>query len=119
GILVFAVGAGAVAANPAVQLAIQLVVLAIIPLLYVSFSPPAWLRREWRASEEEGLQDFMQDLLTVDGNAGLLANRALDWSMRIVGGAAAVAFDASGNPRAAPGPDSVGFGGLGVSPPGP
>jgi signal transduction histidine kinase/CheY-like chemotaxis protein len=106
-ILLFAVAAGTASANPLVEVLIQVVVLAIIPLLYVSFSPPAWLRREWRASEEEGLQDFMQDLLTVDGNAGLLASRALDWSMRIVGGAAAGAFDASGRPRAARGLDPV------------
>jgi signal transduction histidine kinase/CheY-like chemotaxis protein len=99
-ILLFAVAAGTESANPLVQVLIQVVVLAIIPLLYVSFSPPAWLRREWRASEEEGLRAFMQDLLTVDGNADWLARRALDWSMRIVGGAAAVAFDGAGKPQA-------------------
>jgi signal transduction histidine kinase/CheY-like chemotaxis protein len=102
-ILLFAVAAGTQSANPLAEVLIQLVVLAIIPLLYVSFSPPALLRREWRASEEEGLRAFMQDLLSVDGNAEALANRALDWSMRIVGGAAAVAFDGAGRPQAARG----------------
>jgi signal transduction histidine kinase/CheY-like chemotaxis protein len=102
-ILVFAVAAGTASANPAVEVLIQLVVLAIIPLLYVSFSPPAWLRREWRASEEEGLRAFMQDLLIVDGTAESMARRALDWSMRIVGGAAAVAFDGAGRLQAARG----------------
>src|ERR1700674_4689925 len=106
-ILLFAVAAGTASANPLVGGLIQVVVLAIIPLLYVSFSPPAWLRREGRASQREGLQNFMQHLLTVDGNAGLLASRALDWSIRIVGGAAEVAFDASGRPRAARGLDPV------------
>src|SRR5438093_4812075 len=62
-ILLFAIAAGAAASNPAVQLTIQVLALLIVPLLYVSFSPPAWLRREWRASEEEGLRAFMQDLL--------------------------------------------------------
>src|ERR1700694_984427 len=106
-ILLFAVAAGTASANPLVEVLIQVVVLAIIPLLYVSFSPPGWLRREWRASEEEGLRAFMQDLLTVDGNADSLANRALDWSMRIVGGAAAVAFDGSGKTQAARGLSTV------------
>jgi signal transduction histidine kinase/CheY-like chemotaxis protein len=113
-ILLFAVAAGTQSANPMAEVLIQLVVLAIIPLLYVSFSPPAWLRREWRASEEEGLRAFMQDLLTVDGSAEALANRALDWSMRIVGGAAAVAFDGGGRPQAARGLSTADVESLGI-----
>src|SRR6202011_2823313 len=105
GILVFAVGAGAVAANPAVQLAIQLVVLAIVPLLYVSFSPPAWLRREWRSAEEDGLRRFMQDLLLLEQDTAKLAERSLEWPMRLVGGVAAATFDARGKPIAVRGLD--------------
>ncbi|HET7466808.1 MAG TPA: hypothetical protein VFL29_09080, partial [Candidatus Dormibacteraeota bacterium] len=48
------VAAGTKKIDPAVTAGIEVVVLAIVPLLYVSFAPPAWLRREWRASEEEG-----------------------------------------------------------------
>ncbi len=95
-VLLFAVGAGAAASNPAVQLAIQVVVLAIVPLLYVSFAPPAWLRREWRSSEEEGLRAFMQDLLLLHESRSALASRALEWAMRLAGGASAVAFEADG-----------------------
>ncbi len=95
-ILVFAVGAGAAASNLVVQLAIQVVVLAIVPLLYFSFSPPAWLRREWRASEEEGLRAFMQDTLLLKESRPVLANRALNWAMTLAGGASAVAFEADG-----------------------
>jgi signal transduction histidine kinase/CheY-like chemotaxis protein len=102
-VLLFAVAAGSESANPLVDVLIQVAVLAIIPLLYVSFSPPAWLRREWRASEEEGLRAFMQDLLTIDANADSLTNRALDWSMRLVGGAAAEAFDGAATPQVARG----------------
>ncbi|MEA2629578.1 MAG: hypothetical protein QOJ10_2038 [Chloroflexota bacterium] len=91
-ILLFAVGAGAFMSNPLVQILIQLSVLLIVPLLYVSFSPPAWLRRQWRSSEEEGLRAFMQDqLLGEDPEA--LAGRALEWAMRLVGGAAAASYD--------------------------
>src|SRR4029077_20093135 len=46
----WALGSGAATGNQGVQLIVQLVVLAVVPLLYVSFSPPSWLRREWRAS---------------------------------------------------------------------
>jgi len=96
-VLLLAIGAGAAASsNGPVQLAIQVVVLAIIPLLYVSFAPPAWLRREWRASEEEGLRAFMQDLLLLSESRSVLANRALEWAMRLAGGASAVAFEADG-----------------------
>jgi signal transduction histidine kinase/DNA-binding response OmpR family regulator len=107
GILAFAVAASAVASNLFVQIAIQLVVLAIVPLLYVSFAPPAWLRREWRASEEEGLRAFMEDLLLLKEDQGALAGRALDWAMRLVGGAFAVAFDGQGVPMATRGLDPV------------
>jgi signal transduction histidine kinase/DNA-binding response OmpR family regulator len=97
GIIVFAIGAALVtrAASQGVQLATMLVVLAIVPLLYVSYSPPSWLRREWRASEEEGLRTFMEDLL-LSGDRDALANRALEWAMRLVGGDAAAAFDVDG-----------------------
>jgi len=105
-VILFAVGAGAAASNLVVQLAIQLVVLAIIPLLYFSFAPPAWLRREWRASEEEGLRAFMQDTLLLKESRAALANRALDWAMRLAGGAAAVAFEADGGLLAARGLDT-------------
>jgi signal transduction histidine kinase/CheY-like chemotaxis protein len=102
-VLLFAISAGALATNAAVQVAINLVVLVIVPLLYVSFAPPGWLRREWRASEEEGLRTFMEDLLLLNEDRDLLANRALEWAMRLVGGEAAVAFDGDGTPLASRG----------------
>jgi signal transduction histidine kinase/DNA-binding response OmpR family regulator len=104
-ILLFAVGASAFASNPVEQILIQLVALLIVPLLYVSFSPPSWLRRQWRSSEEEGLRVFMQDQLLGEDPV-MLADRALEWAMRLVGGAAAVAFDGGGGRWASRGLDS-------------
>src|SRR2546426_969250 len=110
GILVFAIGVSlvAVSGNQAVQLVVQLVVLATVPLLYVSFAPPSWLRREWRASEEEGLRAFMEELLLSE-DQDALANRALEWAMRLVGGAAAASFDTAGTLRSSHGfpPDQL------------
>jgi signal transduction histidine kinase/DNA-binding response OmpR family regulator len=103
-ILLFAVGASAFASNPIEQILIQLAALLIVPLLYVSFSPPSWLRRQWRSSEEEGLRVFMQDQLLGEDPV-VLADRALEWAMRLVGGAAAVAFDGKGEQLAARGLD--------------
>ena len=94
-VLIFAIGALAFTRNQVIQLVIQLCVLLIVPLLYVSFSPPAWLRRQWRSSEEDGLRAFMEEQLLGE-NPDTLADRALEWAMRLVGGAAAVAFDGSG-----------------------
>src|SRR4029077_877729 len=73
-ILILAVAAGAFASNPTFQVLIQLLVLPIVPLLYVSFSPPAWLRRQWRSSEEEGLRAFMQDMLLLSEEPAVLAD---------------------------------------------
>ncbi len=93
-ILLFAVVAGAFVSKIAVQIAIEFVVIGIVPLLYVSFSPPSWLRREWRAAEEEGLRGFMEELLIGEDREQLSA-RALDWAMRLVGGASAATFDST------------------------
>jgi signal transduction histidine kinase/DNA-binding response OmpR family regulator len=95
-VLLFAVGASAFASDPLIQILIQISVLLIVPLLYVSFSPPSWLRRQWRSSEEEGLRTFMQDMLLLSDDPVTLADRSLEWAMRLVGGAAAVAFDGAG-----------------------
>ena len=104
-ILVVAIVAGALARSPLFQVLVELSVLAIVPLLYVSFSPPAWLRREWRSAEEEGLRRFMQDLLLLDQDIRILAVAALEWPMRLVGGEAAATFDAQGKALAVRGLD--------------
>ena len=51
--VVVLVGARVTTRSRRMQVALQVVVLAIVPLLYVSFSPPAWLRREWRAQRRK------------------------------------------------------------------
>ena len=97
-VLVLAVSIGLAVRLPAFQVLIELLVLAVVPLLYASFSPPAWLRRQWRAEEEDGLRAYMEELLVSEDRDGL-AKRALEWSMRLVGGAAGVLFDSAGKPR--------------------
>jgi signal transduction histidine kinase/DNA-binding response OmpR family regulator len=94
-ILLFAISVGSLARQPVVQVIFEVVVLAIVPLLYASFAPPAWLRRQWRSEEEEGVRAFMEELLLGE-NRDMLANRALELAMRLVGGASAALFDASG-----------------------
>jgi len=97
-------GARITTTNASIQLALQLVVLAIVPLLYVSFAPPAWLRREWRVSEEEGLRAFMESLLVSDETAAT-DRGALEWAMRLTGGGGAISFDSRGDTRASSGVD--------------
>jgi signal transduction histidine kinase/DNA-binding response OmpR family regulator len=98
-VLLFAVSAGLLVRQPAVQIGIEFAVLAIIPLLYASFAPPAWLRRQWRAGEEEGIRAFMEDLLVRD-DRDALTGRAMEWAMRLAGGGAAVLFGSTGQPSA-------------------
>ena len=111
-VLLFALAAGALGRQPAVQIGIELVVLAIIPLLYASFSPPAWLRRQWRSEEEEALRAFMEELLVSD-DRDALAGRALELTMRLVGGASAALFDAAGRPSVSRGLETEGLHELG------
>src|SRR4029077_17089944 len=107
GILLFALilaSARVTTTNAPTQLALQVVVLAIVPLLYVSFAPPAWLRREWRVSEEEGLRAFMESLLVSD-ETDAIDRGALEWARRLPGGGGAISFDSRGDPRASSGLD--------------
>jgi signal transduction histidine kinase/DNA-binding response OmpR family regulator len=106
GILLFAISIGSLVREPIVQVIFELAALAIVPLLYASFSPPTWLRRQWRAPEEEGLRAFMEELL-VNEDREALAKRALEWATRLVGGAAAVQFDSAGKATASRGVDSA------------
>ncbi len=100
------VGAGRTSLDPTVQLVIQLAVLAVVPLLYVSFSPPAWLRREWRSEEEEGLRAFMEGLL-VEDDVATLNQGAVAWAARLTGAGAAVSFDHEHRVRGAVGVDGA------------
>ena len=94
-VLLFAISAGLLIHSQLVTVVIEFVILAIIPLLYASFAPPAWLRRQWRAEEEQGVREFMEQLLVSDDRDALAA-RALEWATRLVGGGSAVLFDATG-----------------------
>ena len=105
-VLLIAISVGLVVRQTAVQVLIELVVIAIIPLLYGSFSPPAWLRRQWRAQEEEGVRAFMEELLVAD-DRDALANRSMELAMRLVGGGSAVLFDGSGKPATVSGLDGA------------
>src|SRR5437773_4647689 len=105
-VLLLAISIGVFVKQVAAQVAIELVVLAVVPLLYASFSPPAWLRRQWRAEEEEGLRGFMEELLLTEDRDSL-ADRALEWAMRLGGGGAAVLFDSSGKPSTSIGVDTA------------
>ena len=97
--LVFAISVGLIVRSPVVQVVIELVALAIVPLLYASFAPPEWLRRLWRAAEEENLREFMEELsLAEDRDA--LAKRALELGTRLVGGESGVLLDARGKATA-------------------
>ena len=103
-LLLFAVSAGLLIRQPVIQVITELIALAIIPLLYASFAPPSWLRRQWRAGEEEGLRTFMEDLLVSD-DRDALANRALEWALRLAGGASGALFDGNGKATSSHGLD--------------
>ncbi len=71
----------------------DLIALAVVPVLYVSFAPPAWLRRFWRQPEEDQFRSALHDLLLHSPDRQTLAHRALGWAQRLVGGESAFAID--------------------------
>jgi signal transduction histidine kinase/DNA-binding response OmpR family regulator len=102
-VVLMSAGAGGVARQPLVQAWLQVVALGIVPLLYVSFAPPAWLRRQWRAREEGALRAATHDLLTAPLDQAALAQLALEWAMRLTGAEAGSVIDAGGRVLAAHG----------------
>ena len=79
-----------------VHVGIQLLGIATIPLLWAAFTPPLWLRRLWRAREEERMRESFEDLVLFSSSRAELGGRALEWAERLVGGDAAVLFDGNG-----------------------
>jgi signal transduction histidine kinase len=84
---------GSLVQNQSAQLVLDLVALAIVPMLFFSFYPPPWLRRLWSQPEEEELRQAMHSLLTFSPDRKTHAQLALDWAMRLVGGAGALIID--------------------------
>jgi signal transduction histidine kinase len=94
--LLFVVVVGTIAGSVSSVLSVvlSLVALAIVPVLYVAFFPPVWLRRIWRQPEEDQFRRALHDLLLHSPDRATLADRALLWSERLVGGDAAFVIDA-------------------------
>ncbi len=95
-VLLVGIGARPLLSSQAYQLGTELLTLAVIPLLYLSFAPPQFVRRIWRQSEEEAFSSAIRDLLLFSPDRETLARRALDWAMRLVGGDGAIIIDAGG-----------------------
>ena len=72
------------------EVAVYSVVLLSMPLLAVSLSPPGWLRRVWREREEIQLRHAINNLLLYSADEITLAERALEWAARLLGGGAAL-----------------------------
>jgi len=81
----------------------QLLALAVVPIIYVSLSPPSLLRRIWRMSEENALRAAMQDLLIFTPTREVIAERAAFWAVRLFGAISGFVVDAKGKVIAASG----------------
>jgi len=95
--------AGSSSQNPAFTVATDIVVLIVVPMLYASFSPPAWLRRIWAYPEQDEIRRALHDLLLYSPDRQTLARKALEWGTRLVGGASAFIVDPDGSILAARG----------------
>jgi signal transduction histidine kinase len=95
-IVVVDVLGGTALQSPAAIIATQLVALAAVPLIYVSFAPPALLRRIWRMGEEAELRSAIQDLLIFSPTRQLLAEKATGWAKRLLGAKGAFIVDPEG-----------------------
>jgi len=104
-VVVFGTIAGSL--NDAASLVVDLIALLMVPVLYVAFFPPVWLRRIWRQPEEEQFRSAVNDLLLYSPDRVALAEKALGWAERLVGGDAAFILDAEGSVLASRGLSTV------------
>jgi signal transduction histidine kinase len=104
-ILMVDVLGGAALQSPAAVITTQLIALAVVPVIYVSFAPPSLLRRIWRMGEESALRSAIQDLLIYSPTQNVLAEKAVGWAKRLLGAQGAFIVDAEGVLMAATGID--------------
>src|SRR2546421_889155 len=95
-ILLVAGFGGAAATNPSVQWLFEGVAIVALPLLYVSFAAPRWLRRLWRQGEEDEYRDAVHDLVLFSPARPTVARRASEWGLRLVGAEGIAIVDANG-----------------------
>ena len=92
-LIVIVVGTLAGTLNGLFTVLFDLAVLAVVPILYVAFFPPVWLRRIWRQPEEDEFRHALHELLMYSPDRATLADRALGWGERLVGAEAAFVLD--------------------------
>jgi signal transduction histidine kinase len=108
GILIVAVLGGTALQSPLAVIAIQLIALAMVPVIYASFAPPAILRRLWRMGEEAELRAAIQDLLIFSPTRQDLAEKAAGWAKRLLGANGAFIVDSAGTLMAGSGIERAG-----------
>jgi PAS domain S-box-containing protein len=84
-------------AHPVVVLLTQFGSVAVVVLLYVGFAPPRWIRRVWREPEEEAFRKAVEQLLLFTPKRADLAERAVEWAVRLVGANGGLILDADGS----------------------
>jgi signal transduction histidine kinase/DNA-binding response OmpR family regulator len=89
------------AQNLYLMLAGQVLALAVVPVLYASFAPPAWLRKIWRGNEDDALRRANFELLSFSSDRTALAARSLEWAIRLVGADAGAITSEAGEVYAA------------------
>jgi signal transduction histidine kinase len=105
-ILLVAGFGGSAATSPVALWLFEIVAIVALPLLYVGFAAPQWLRRIWRQREEEQFRDAVHDLVLFSPDRATLAKRAAEWGLRLVGADGIAILDADGEILAIRGMDA-------------
>ena len=83
------------AASPTAAILENSIALLLLPMLYVTLVPPAWLRRAW-GREEDQERALTRRLVVFAPDRGVLAARALEWATRLVGSSGGFILDVEG-----------------------
>jgi signal transduction histidine kinase len=90
--------------NQTAALTENAIALLLLPLFFVTLMPPAWLRSAWRREEEQE-RALTRRLVMFASDRGVLAARALEWAMRLVGSSGGFILDVEGRVLATDGVD--------------
>jgi PAS domain S-box-containing protein len=89
------------------SLSVAVTSVLLLPLLWCAFAPPTFLRRLWRAAEEESLRHSLQRMLAEAHDVATFAPHVLDWAIRLVGADGGFIVDGAGTIIHAMGVDPV------------
>ena len=93
---VLVLGSISLGQNTGTTVLVSVLALLAAPALYAAFTPPRILRLLWREEEEERYRLAFNELVGFAPDRRTLAERAVEWAVRLVGGSGGAVLEPDG-----------------------